>query len=217
MVGFCIFYKILSYNIFTAPQLTFHGEVKLSKLSAVQNERSVYPKQGQKPHNDNRIPYSMVLPPMSASNVASPPPLLTPLNLLVGRSLIPTPNYSTVNRITDFTIKSLTEKAAQNEVDWSSFLRSILTWTSKFPPLSQQKSEDCKLLLQSGWHLLFLFYYSTQFNPLFHDFHKRAESTSQNVDKIVYIIETLRSLKLNPIEQWTFACILLFRAGEKKT
>uniref|UniRef100_A0AC34GS57 Uncharacterized protein n=1 Tax=Panagrolaimus sp. ES5 TaxID=591445 RepID=A0AC34GS57_9BILA len=191
--------------------------------NAVQNERSVYSKLGQKAaaHSDNRIPYSMVVPPLSLSapNVSSPPPLLTPLNLLVNRSMInPSPStYSTQNRITDFTIRKLTENQIHNNnnnIDWSSFLLSILTWTNKFPPLCQQNVEDRKVLLETGWHLLFLFYYSTQFNPLFNDFHKHrlSDAKFQNVDKIIYVIETLRSLKLNPIEQWTFSCILLFRA-----
>lgn len=162
----------------------------------------------------------MVLPPLSASTVSSPPPLLTPLNLFVNRplinpSILPLPS----NKKTDFTIKKLTEnQASPNEIDWTAYLISILTWTNKFPPLSQQRDEDRKTLLNSGWHLLFLFYYSTQLTPLVNEFHKRRIQNikSQNFDKIIYIIETLCSLKLNPIEQWTFSCILLFRAGMNK-
>lgn len=48
--------------------------------------------------------------------------------------------------------------------DWLPFLRSIITWITKFPPLSQVGEHDRRVLLRKSWHSLFLFHLACHFD-----------------------------------------------------
>lgn len=180
-------------------------------VSAVQNERTAYTKSASKLSQES-MPYSMVLPAIAVTSATSPPPLLA-LNMLSNSLPIFPSIHTESKKVSEFTIKKLMETSSVKSIDWSPFLISILSWTSKFPPLSQQNSEDRRLLLQNSWHSLFLFYYSTQFSSALDLKKSILPSKNDNLKEMQKVIETLELLKLNPIEQWTFACILIFRPG----
>ena len=149
--------------------------------------------------NSDRVPYSMVLAP----NPVTPSSPVLPFSFF---SSLPAPESK---KVTDFTIRKLTES---QPLDWSPFLISILSWTSKFPPLSHQNPEDRKQLLINSWHSLFLFYYSTHFSNI-KEIKKNSKIEIEKRDEIEKLAESLGTLKLNPIEQWAFACVLIFRSG----
>jgi hypothetical protein len=74
----------------------------------------------------------------------------------------------------DFTVKSLTAheektstqpelKLSLKKQNWLPLLQSLLQWIAKFPPMNQLRREDRCSLLESGWHLVFLFHFMCQF------------------------------------------------------
>ncbi|KAI6238122.1 Retinoic acid receptor RXR-gamma [Aphelenchoides fujianensis] len=83
---------------------------------------------------------------------------------------------------------------------------------AQIPPLSQLNADDRRVLLRNSWHVLFFFHFVSQFGrKLASGVGGRQEEGLNLPPAIATIAAHLQSLKLNPIEQWTFSCVLALR------
>ncbi|KAI6180955.1 Retinoic acid receptor RXR-gamma [Aphelenchoides besseyi] len=193
--------------------------------NAVQNERSVFPKLSTNPSRCSSTTSFSSFPSnqtgLFRNDSTRQVGLFTsidyiisslPYSMVVVPSIVPSESVVEVKpKRSDFTVKNLTnptQSAARrsdslNSQDWMPFLSSLLQWTLQFPPLSQLNADDRQTLARSSWHVLFLFHFVCQFGRKLGDFNLPSA--------ITIISDNLQTLKLNPIEQWIFSCVLALR------
>ncbi|KAI6224801.1 Retinoic acid receptor RXR-gamma [Aphelenchoides besseyi] len=179
--------------------------------NAVQNERSVFPKLSTTPSRcSSTTGFSSF--PSNQSGLFRSDSTRLPYSMVVVPSIVPSETVVEVKpKRSDFTVKNLTSpihSAARrsdslSNQDWMPFLSSLLQWSLQFPPLSQLNADDRRTLARSSWHILFLFHFVCQFGRKIGDLNLPSA--------ITIISDNLQTLKLNPIEQWTFSCVLALR------